>query len=227
MKVNPQQADEYLLLEKEWKKVHLERVKVGVIIGWYLYKVRFAGTDSPYQYVTISIYKQFDDSENLFFEGVFEKAWKNQDIQSLLDKTDQIRNQAKSEVFIWVDGTSIDFNDPAKFLYMNFISVPQGEENKYIEIEKYSWKPMHEELQKTRQMASWNLWNLWFYTHNNYRYITMNAFYEYDDIDSYNYSEIFQKVHQGKDLNMLMQNTNLTRISNKTELWELIDYISK
>ena len=55
----------------------------------------------------------------------------------------------------------------------------------------------------------------------------MNAFYEYDDIDSYNYSEIFQKVHQGKDLNMLMQNTNLTRISNKTELWELIDYVSK
>lgn len=55
MKVTPENELEYLEVEEIWKKVHEEKVRVGLTKGWYLYKVRFTGTSSPYQYVTINI----------------------------------------------------------------------------------------------------------------------------------------------------------------------------
>ena len=223
--VKPENEEEYLAVEKKWKKVHQERLKVGLILGWYLYKVRYAGTESPYQYVTINIYKNFDDSENEFFEGVFEKALKGENISDLNKATLHARDLANTEVFVWVDGLERRYNNPAKYLYINFIDVKQGEENNYLDMERYVWKPIHSELQKTSKMASWSLWDLWFYSHTKYNFVTFNEFYEFSDIDSYNYSEVFQKVHQGKDLTAFMRNTAEARKSEKTELWELVDFV--
>ncbi len=227
MRVPPQKESNYLELERLWKKVHAERLKVGTIKSWYLYKVRYSGTESDYQYVVVTMYNTFDDSENLYFEGVFDKAWKNLNQDSIFNYSYATRELVKSEVFVFVDGTEIKFNDPPKYFYMNYIKVPQGEENNYQDIEKYIWKPIHVELQKERKLASWSLWNLWFYSHRDYQYLTMNAFYEYQDIDSYNYSETFQKIHQGKDLNTMFKNTDEARESVKTELWELVDFVAK
>lgn len=227
MRVKPNNVNDYLELEQTWKKVHEERVKVGLIEGWYLYRIRYTGTDSPYQYATISYYRTFDDSENLYFEGVFEEALKGLDLDSFFVQTENIREFVNSEVFTKVDGLDYDFQNPAKYIYMNFIKVQQGQESNYEEVEQYIWKPIHQELKNSNKMASWSLWNLWFYTHSDYNYITMNEFYEYKDIDSYNYSEAFEKVHKGQDLSLIMKNTVDARTSSKTELWELVDYVVK
>jgi len=227
MKVLPENEQDYLEVERTWKKAHQERLKVGLIKGWYLYKVRYAGTESPYQYVTINVYNTFDDSENEFFEGVFDKALKGINIDTLNKKTMKARDLTRTEVFVWVDGLERKYDNPAKFMYVNYIDVKQGEETNYLDIERYVWKPIHAELQQTSQMASWGLWEIWFYSHTKYNYITLNEFYEYKDIDSYNYSDVFQKVHQGKDLTAFMRNTADARKSDKTELWELIDFVGK
>ena len=226
MRVKPENVQAYLELEKTWKKVHQERIKVGLIKGWYLYRVRLAGTDSPYQFVVATVYDQFDNGENLYFEGSFQKAWAPISPDSVFKSTYKLRDLTHTELFAYVDGTAVNYSNPAKWLYVNFINVTPGEENNYVDIERFVWKPMHQELQKSKQMASWSLWNIWFYTHTGYKYITLNAFYEYEDIDSYNYSETFEKVHQGKDLSQMLRNTAETRESVKTELWELIDYAS-
>ena len=227
MYVEPNNRSSYLEIEKLWKKVHEERTKVGLIEGWYLYNIRYTGTDSPYQYATITYYKTFDDSENLYYEGVFDEALKGLNQDSIFRETETIRNFTKSEVFVGVDATMYDYSNPAKFIYMNYIKVEPSQESNYIEIEKYVWKPMHQTLKESGKMANWSLWNLWFYTHSDYNYLTMNEFYEYKDIDSYNYSEVFEIVHKGKDLDSMMKSTGDARTSNKTELWELIDYVVK
>lgn len=226
MFVKPENESKYLELEQKWKQIHRERLKYGTIKGWYLYKVMFSGTDSPYQYVVITVYNNFDDSENLYFEGAFEKAWPNENHEETLELTLNTRKLTKSEVFTYVDGTPIKWDNPAKYLYMNFLFVPEGDENNYIDIERFVWKPIHEELQREMKIASWSLWNLWFYTHTDYRYITMNSFYEYKDLDSYNYSETFQKVHKGQDIQNKFLNTDEARTSVKSELWELVDFLS-
>ncbi len=225
MYVDPNSSDEYLELEKTWKKVHQERVKVGLITGWYLYNIRYTGTESPYQYATITYYKTFDDSENLFFEGIFDNALGTMDQDSFFVYTEEVRDLVRSEVFVQADGLEYNYQDPAKYIYLNFIKVNPGQENNYVEIEKYVWKPIHESLQRDNKMANWSLWNLWFYTHSDYNYITMNEFYEYKDIDSYNYSETFEIVHKGKDLESMMRNTSDARTSYKAELWELVDFV--
>ena len=225
MYVKPENEENYLEIEQKWKEVHQERVKYNTIKGWYFYKVKFAGTESPYQYVVVTVYNSFDDSENLYFEGSFDKAWGETDHTAFINQTLSTRNLIRSEVFSYVDGTSIKWSNPAKYVYINFIEVPENQESNYLDIEKYVWKPIHESLQEDRKMASWTLWDLWFYTHHNYKFMTMNSFYEYKDIDSYNYSDAFQKVHQGKDLQTMFRNTNAARTSVKTELWELVDFV--
>lgn len=225
MYVKPENEEDYLKIEKIWKKVHQEKVKVGLTMGWYLYKVRFTGTSSPYHYVTLNYYENFEDSENLYFEGIFERAFEDGKSEEIFRRTNEVRDLAKTEVITRLDGIAQKYDNPPKYLYVNYINVEEGQEENYIDIEKYVWKPLHQELYKESKMADWSLWNLWFYSHRNYNYITLNAFYDYKDINTYNYSEIFEKVHQGKDLNEFMKETFEARKSVKTELWELIDFV--
>ncbi len=225
MNVKPTNESEYLEVEKLWKKVHEEKVRVGLTKGWYLYRVRFTGTSSPYQYVTLNIYENFRDSENLYFEGVFDKAFKGMNQDEIFERTNESRDLIKTEVIVRMDGIKDDYDNPAKYMYVNYINVIEGEETNYVDIEKYVCKHLHIELVNESKMANWSLWNLWFYSHRNYNYITLNSFFDYGDINSYNYSDNFEKVHQGKDLNSYMRNTFDARKSVKTELWELIDHV--
>jgi len=42
MKVNPENINNYLELEQRiWKPMHAERVRLGIILGWYLYAINF------------------------------------------------------------------------------------------------------------------------------------------------------------------------------------------
>ncbi|MDP6457455.1 MAG: hypothetical protein QF669_08410, partial [Candidatus Marinimicrobia bacterium] len=50
MKVEPGNTQEYLEVEKIWKKIHQTRLEKGMIKFWGLYSVMYTGTASEYNY---------------------------------------------------------------------------------------------------------------------------------------------------------------------------------
>ncbi|MDH5400665.1 MAG: hypothetical protein OEX02_21100 [Cyclobacteriaceae bacterium] len=223
---SPGTEADYLALEKEWRPIHEAKVKSGVLLGWYLYQVRFSGANSPYQYVVISIYKDFEATESIFPQSLYDIVLKGKDQDEFQQRTLAVRDLTHSEVFTRIDGLNTVYSKPSKYLYLHFMYVEQHEADNYIETEKYIWKPMHTDLQRRGILADWSLWDLWFNTHADYRFVTFNSFHNYAEIASYSYSDVFQTVHQGRDLSEVMQHTWEARKSVKRELWELIDYVS-
>lgn len=65
MKVDPNNEQDYLRLERElWKPVHQEGIRTGQLRSWTLYQVRYPfGTEQPYNYVTVNIYKSLADAD--------------------------------------------------------------------------------------------------------------------------------------------------------------------
>ena len=66
IKVAPNMQDDYLKLEKAFKKIHAARKKAGKLDGWSL-TVVISGSDNSYDYVTRNSFKgsaQFAHSNN-------------------------------------------------------------------------------------------------------------------------------------------------------------------
>ena len=66
----------YVELERQyWKAIHQERVNRGVLRSWVLYRVRFpGGTNKPYSHFTVQLLDRFEDLENQYPEGIWEKV---------------------------------------------------------------------------------------------------------------------------------------------------------
>ena len=75
MKVPANGGDTYLAIEKQWKTLHQTRVDAGEILGWELYAVRNTGTNSPYNFATVTIYENFSKTENWATEAEMKKAF--------------------------------------------------------------------------------------------------------------------------------------------------------
>ena len=66
----------YVELERQyWKAIHQERINRGILRSWTLYRVRFpGGTNKPYSHFTIQLLDRFQDLENQYPEGIWEKV---------------------------------------------------------------------------------------------------------------------------------------------------------
>jgi hypothetical protein len=66
----------YVELERQyWKPVHQERVNRGILRSWALYRVRFpGGTNKPYSHLTVQLLDNFQDLENQYPDGIWEKV---------------------------------------------------------------------------------------------------------------------------------------------------------
>jgi hypothetical protein len=67
---------QYVELERKyWKAIHQERVNRGILRSWSLYRVRFpGGTNKPYSHFTVQLLDRFQDLEDQYPEGIWEKV---------------------------------------------------------------------------------------------------------------------------------------------------------
>ncbi len=227
MKVKPQNEESYLNIEKNiWKPLHLERAKQGNIVGWFLYKVRFTGTDDAYNYVTVTL---FNNPVNI------EDPWKNiepakvlpgKDLDAAMKETGESRDMVSSmlinrQASVYPDGGPGDF----KYIQLDYMKVEQGKENDYWDSETNIWKPVHQEFIKAGSRVGWSLWGRVFPSGAglDYQYVTVNYMADFSKIGVADYNDAFAKAHAGKNMDDLFAKTNASRTLVKSELWEVVD----
>jgi hypothetical protein len=100
MKVAPGKGADYLAFERDlWMPVHRERMKSGRLRSWALYGRRFpAGSDTPYNYATITTYDKWQDLDDPILEH-FKKAHPNVSTTEASRRTTEARDLVRGEVW--------------------------------------------------------------------------------------------------------------------------------
>ncbi len=231
MKVQPDNHTGYLEVEQEiWKPLHEERIRQGIIVGWYLYAVEFSGAQDAYNYVVITLYDDATKLEKPWNADLVEKVHKATRLDEIMKKTRLSREHAKSELFYnVVTVPAKPLENPAPYLQVSYMKVEAGMQSEYEQLESGIWLPIHNEAIKTGQTKGWSLWSALFPrgADRPYQYITLNAFSEYSYVFEYDFSIPFKNIHPEKNFAEIQEKTQKTRRVAQTELWDLIDYAIK
>ena len=192
MKVAQRNVEKYIEIEKKWKKIHKARIDAGMIEGWEFSQIMFAGTYSPYHYVTVTFFKDMAQYESNSMDGrLFENALPDEDIDKFLMETEASRVLTHNEVFNLV--TDLNSEKEGKFTVINYFSVAPNDIDAYIETEKTIYQPMHQESINNGNRTYWGIWSLWPRSHNDYQYIAVDAYSSLGGDDS-NLGELFEKI---------------------------------
>lgn len=229
MKVKPENESRYVDLETNiFKPLHMERAKQGNIVGWFLYRVRFTGTDDAYNYVTVTLFNDPLKIEDPWKNIDFAKLLPGKDLDKIMQETLTSRELVSSSLVnqissVYKEGGAGNF----KYLQLDYMKVEQGKENEYFDVETNIWKPVHQEFIKAGSRVGWSLWSRNFPSGAglDYQYTTVNYFADWSKIGAADYNDAFNKAHVGKDLNALMKRTDDSRTLVKSELWEVVERI--
>ncbi len=228
MKVQPETNAAYLNFEQEiWKPMHEERVKRGIIVGWYLYAVEFSGTGDEYNYVVINLYDSAERLESPWDADIPRQIHPSKSIQDILQETQKTRQTVKSELYYSVaTAPRIPLETPAPFMQVNYMQVEPGKQADYEQLETDIWLPIHNQSILSGQTRGWGLWRSLFPrgAGRDYQYLTLNTFSDFSTIFNLDFSESFGNIHPGEEFSDIMMKTRETRAIARTELWDLIDY---
>ena len=231
MKVQPQNHASYLEVEQEiWKPMHQERINQGIIVGWFLYAVEFAGSSDEYNYVLITLYDDADKLENPWNADIPAKVHPGMKTEEIMERTNKSRDHIKSHLcYSIATAPRIPLEKPAAYMQVNYMSVPPPMSADYEQLETEIWFPIHSEAIRSGQTAGWSLWSLLFPRGAGlpYQYLTLNAFSEYAYAFELDFSIPFNNIHPDKDYLETLEKTWGTRTIVRTELWDLIDYLIK
>jgi hypothetical protein len=224
MKVPYNNQDAYLAVEKQWKSLHQSRVQSGAIIAWQLYSVRNSGTSSPYNFATVTIYENFAKTETPFTDADFKKAF-GANSAEFLKKTVATRDLIYTQIYQLQVG--IPSETPDKYIVIN--SIHTDNLDKYLNMEKTGYMPMHEAAKKLGQRNSWGIWTRWPNEDNSVQAVAVDGYTKFSDINNVNYNDLMSKVmadkKSGEVYEMLDQinKTDQIRTIVKSEIWDLVD----
>jgi len=114
---------------------------------------------------------------------------------------------------------------PLQYIQVDYMKVPEGNLQKYLEIEKL-WRPVHNELITLGKKKAWALYGLPFAGANDeYNYLTLNIFEEFEQMENQYPPEIFSQVHPDKNQEEIDQKTREARTQVRSDVWILVDQI--
>ena len=224
MKVPVNGQDAYLAVEKQWKNLHQNRVESGSIQGWELYHVRNSGTNSSYNFTTVTIYENFGKTENGITEADFKKTF-GATSADLLKKTLASRDLTFSETYQLQVGISSE--TPDKYIVVNFIRT--DDVDKYIDMEKTAYMPIHQEAKKLGQNNTWGIWTRWPNNDNSFQAVAVDGYSKFSDINNVNYHDLMARVMAEKkpdevyDILGQINKTDQIRTIIKSEIWDMLD----
>lgn len=234
MKVAPGKRDEYLKLEKAWKKIHLAQKKAGQLYDWSLSElVSPAGTNNEYDFVCRNTYigraalAASIDGNDMSIDW---KSLLTPDEIALVNRTDEIRSMVKTE--IWSSTTSVwapDADAKAKIFVWNYFTIPEGKtRDDHDKMELDIWKPVHAARVKDGTMKGWVLLNMEFPFGASmpYEQATVDAYTSTAQLLSPWFEDYFKKVHPGKNIDDLMKQTSAACTLVKGEVRMLVDRLS-
>ncbi|MCB0526340.1 MAG: hypothetical protein H6576_07610 [Lewinellaceae bacterium] len=224
MKVKSGMWDKYVACEKAWKLVHEYRVRQGLITGWEFEQVLIpAGTNNEYDFLTVTLYK---DWKSLYTEtDWYTAAMKSlpADKREIAEKAEDYRDIVKTE--IWSAG-DLAGNPGAKFRVENFMRIPEGGWQKWIEMESKFVKPVHEKNIAAGNRAGWLLafMDLPRGSDLPYQASTVDYFDKWEDMakdEGKAWKEVYPDLSWG-DINRKIEGT---RVIARTEVRMLLDSV--
>jgi len=230
MEVKPEQAAEYISVERElWKPIHEELANDGNILSWNLYAVRFpGGTGHDYNYVTVTFFESPADVENLDYPTYAERAHPDKNVNTLIERTYDARNAVRSELWARLDEVAPEAppSEPPPFIRLDYMKVPPGGAGDYQNLEQNMWKPVHRARLDAEAITDWELWQMTLPggTSQPYNYATVTGYQSMADMPGYP-DGVWNEVHPDKNLDEIAQQTYEARDLVQTELWTLIDSV--
>ncbi len=225
-KVESGNVQAYLKIMKENVKPALQLAKQnGAIAGWYFYEVKFTGTESPYNFVSVLIYDSWAKTETLpDLEDLLRKSNPKVDAVATAAKLASIRKFVKQEFYAQQDNVSGPTNTQAKYIMVSYMKSAPGLTSAYIEEEKSVWKPIHQEFVKSGQTLGWGFWSLIMPSDSQLQhdFVTVNSYQDYNKINSGNFGETIKKVYPTRSPDNLGSQTERTRTITRSELWEVL-----
>jgi hypothetical protein len=231
MKVKPGGGPRYLELEqKVWKPIHQERLKAGMIVGWYLYGVRFpSGSNYEYNFATVNVVNKFSDLENPLPEEIFTKVYPNKDVSEIMDETINAREMTHQDIWVVLDYVHPETpsSTPSQYIDVDFMKVKPGGMKTYLDLEQKIWKPIHQQRLESGFITGWRLYALIFPAGSNYEYnyCTVNSYKKFVDLEKPYTDEILIKTLRNMTLSEMWDKTHQAREFVRSEIWQLIDYV--
>jgi len=220
-------TDDYLEVEKKWKKMHEVRINNGNLVGWQLFEVMFAGQESPAHYIVVNHYKDMDQYEKAFeggIEALYQAAYPEGNWDELSKATGDSRVLTHNEVY-WLQDEATSEKE-TKYLTVNYFKVREGGGQEYVDMEKELYKPWHQESMKTSDRSYWGVYSMRPRPHNKYQYVTVDG-YTGEDVEGYDAQAVWKTVHPDKDWDETWQKIAGTRETAKSVRYELVDSVWK
>jgi hypothetical protein len=229
---------QYLEIELgEWRSIHEERIRQGATIAWYLYKV-FPGTTAPdgdldYDFITISVYESrelVDDEANT--EAIF-IAYPGIELQDLYQRADQVRTFVGTD--LWklesVISPCTSQKPVSEFITINYFNTDEGSGD-HMELETEIWADIHEERIRRGVLNSGSLLLLVNpeNTVRSYDYATIDYYDSLLHLQEPLNAELIQAAHpemSSYDVETMFERTGQARVSHKSQLWRLTDYLDR
>lgn len=224
MHVPPDGGERYETVEKRVQKVMQELVDKGEMLDWELYRVHNQGSHSPYQYVTVDVYKDFPSSlKGMNWEIVRE---------ILGDEFDQVGEEIMaSRELIYRETLGFNMGLPTqgddKFLMISYMKAENPD--KYYEMEHNAFMPMHEIAIDKGEMVGWSVWTPRLFDEtSDYTALTVNGYSSIDQVGTTNYGALFEEFSAGKsdqelsEIEKWFDNTAKIRTIVKAQVWEKV-----
>jgi hypothetical protein len=224
MNVPPNGGERYETVEKRVKNVMQELVDRGEMLDWELYRVHNQGSQSPYQYVTVDVYKDFPSS----LKGM---NWEV--VQEVLgDETGQVFEEVMaSRELIYRETLGLNMGLPTqgddKFLLISYMKASNPD--KYYEMEQTAFLPMHQIAIDKGEMVGWSVWTpLLFDEKSDYTALTVNGYSSIDQVGATNYGALYKEFSAGKsdkelsEIQVWFDNMAKIRTIAKAQVWEKV-----
>lgn len=161
MKVSPDQLENYLEVEKVWKKIHQYNIKQGKYQLWTVEEVIHpSGTMYDYNYITRVSF--VDEAQyNKFVEGDYvplnlEKLLSKEEMKSY-NTTTSSRNLVKTEVWqLMSEMVDEDQSDgPWRYSKFNYFSINEGFTPDDFVAVQTMWTPVHQARIEDDKLEGW------------------------------------------------------------------------
>jgi len=232
MKVKPGMESDYRKCEKVWKLIHQERIKAGLITGWDFEQILYPrGSNTEYDYLTIThlkSWKAIDELDKSWNSKTWANLTKNLSEKQLVlaNNANQYRDIVKKEIWRAADIVFAPGDTRPQYAVENFMKIPAGGWDDWVEMETQFVKPVHQKNIKMGNRAGWLIGFMILPRGDDYPYqgSTIDFYNTWEDMEK-DESKAWKAIYPSMDPSRVKSRIEATRTLVKTEVRKLLYFV--
>jgi len=199
----------------------------GKIVLWIMFKVHFTGQADEYNYVGVSYYPSWANTNRESLAGLYRELNPNSDLAAFQQKQRDLRTFVHEHLLYQLETLEPSTSALSRYVRLDYMKVKPGKTEDYLNAEREDWMPLHKVLINDGQSSGWGLWQVIFPggTSFPYDYVTSNRYTTYEQVLMGDYEQAFRKASPDKNMNEIFERTTQSRDLVKSELWEVIEIL--